>query len=244
MGRDRDKYIEDKKKAWEIFDRIYRKYDLLNHILSFGLDFKWRKKLADQIGRDKNKNLLDLATGTGDVLFSMVRNRGGFKTALGLDMSLNMLRSAVIKSEKSGMRNKIGFALGNANSIPARDNTFDFVTMAFGIRNISNPQNVLKDTYRVLDIGGKMLILEFSIPGNSVLKRVHLIYLRYIIPFLGKIISGDTEAYRYLNQTIETFPYGEAFLELMKQAGFSDCRSTPLTFGVVSIYSGIKSDGR
>jgi len=243
MGTDHTKYIEEKKSAWKIFDRIYKKYDLLNHLLSLGFDFRWRKKLSALKGDQKNSSLLDLATGTGDVLFSLIKHSDGFNRVIGVDMSYNMLDFAVRKSAGNGTEEKVDFVLGDANSIPVRTGSFDIVTMAFGIRNISEPVNALKEILRALTPGGRVLILEFSLPDNKILKRLHLFYLRYFLPIIGKVVSGDVEAYRYLNKTIETFPYGDRFIKLMEDSGFAGCEKFPMTLGVVTIYRGIRKNG-
>ncbi len=243
MGTYHTKYIEEKKIAWKIFDRIYKKYDLLNHLLSFGFDFRWRKKLSTLKGKRKSCSILDLATGTGDVLFSLIKHSDGFDRILGVDMSYNMLDYAVRKSSANGTEEKLDFVLGDANLIPVRTGSFDVVTMAFGIRNISEPVKALTEIFRVLSPGGRVLILEFSLPENKILKKLHLFYLRHFLPIIGKIVSGDVEAYRYLNKTIETFPYGDRFVKLMEDSGFSECETFPMTMGVVTIYRGIKIDG-
>ena len=243
MDNIQGKYIEEKKNAWKIFDRIYKKYDLLNHLLSLGFDFHWRKKLSTLIGNRNGGALLDLASGTGDVLFSLIKHSGGFNKAVGVDMSFNMLSHAVRKSVKRGKSGDVEFILGDANSIPVKTGSFDIATMAFGIRNISDPVIALRDIHRTLAKDGRALILEFSLPGNRFLKRVHLFYLRYFLPVIGKLISGDVEAYRYLNKTIEVFPYGEKFVKLMEEAGFTECEKFPLTMGIVTIYKGIKKNG-
>lgn len=244
MGTDHNKYIEEKKSAWKIFDRIYKKYDLLNHLLSLGFDFRWRKKLSTLIVEKEGGALLDLATGTGDVLFSLIKHSGGFKKALGVDMSFNMLKYAKKKSDKNGKSDDVEFVLGDANFIPVKTGSFDIATMAFGIRNISNPVTALKDIQRALGEGGRALILEFSLPENKFVKKIHLLYLRYFLPVIGKIISGDIEAYRYLNKTIEVFPYGDKFIKLMEDSGFTNCERFPLTMGVVTIYRGVKTGGK
>ncbi|MEN8153161.1 MAG: bifunctional demethylmenaquinone methyltransferase/2-methoxy-6-polyprenyl-1,4-benzoquinol methylase UbiE, partial [Acidobacteriota bacterium] len=240
MGPDKQKYSEKKKKAWKIFDRIYKRYDLLNHVLSFGIDFRWRKKLSKLLKKQEGQYLLDLAAGTGDVIFSLLKHSPYIRRAVGLDMSFNMLGYGREKSKKNGHKNRADFIQGDANRIPAKNGKFDVATMAFGIRNVPDPEVALRDIGRVLKKGGTLLILEFSLPENKILKRLHLFYLRYFVPLMGKIISGDVEAYRYLNKTIEDFPYGEAFLKLMENSGFKDCEGFPLTFGAVTIYRGYR----
>lgn len=238
MTPDRKKYTDKKKMAWKIFDRIYKRYDLLNHILSFGIDYRWRKKLSKLVNKKEGQYLLDLAAGTGDVIFSLFRHSPLIKRAVGLDMSFNMLSYGKGKSEKNGFRKRADFLRGDVNRIPVKDEKFDVATMAFGIRNVPDPEVALKDICRVLKKGGVLLILEFSLPKNRLLKMAYLFYLRFFVPLIGKIISGDIEAYRYLNKTIEDFPYGDAFLKLMENSGFKDCKAYPQTFGAVTIYRG------
>jgi len=243
MGSDYTKYTKEKKSAWKIFDRIYKRYDLLNHLLSFGFDFRWRKELSRLTGKGKKKSILDIATGTGDVLFSLIRHAGPFEKVLGVDMSINMLGFAVRKSTRRGMNGRVDFVQGDANFIPVKPGHFDIATMAFGIRNISVPEHVLREIFNVLAPGGRALILEFSLPENKIMKRLHLLYLRYFLPVIGRVVSGDVDAYRYLNKTIETFPYGNRFLSLMRKSGFEECERFPLTFGIVTIYRGFRNSG-
>jgi len=243
MDTDQGRYTEEKKKAWKIFDRIYKKYDFLNHLLSLGCDFHWRKKLSSLTEKGGDRRLLDLATGTGDVMFSLIKHSDRFNKAVGVDMSFNMLSHAVRKSVKRGISGDVEFILGDANFIPVKTGSFNIVTMAFGIRNISKPVNALREIFRTLTPGGIILILEFSLPGNRIVKKLHLFYLRYFLPVIGKIVSGDVEAYRYLNKTIETFPYGDRFIKLLEDSGFSECEKFPITLGVVTIYRGIRKDG-
>jgi len=243
MDKNHNKYTIKKKDAWKIFDKIYKRYDLLNHILSLGFDYSWRKKLSSLVGNKKGTTLLDLATGTGDVLFSLIKHSGNFSRTLGIDMSQNMLRHAILKKSKKELDREVDFVVGDANTIPLKSGSFDVTTMAFGIRNIPEPLKTLKDINRILAKDGVALILEFSLPKNILLKKLHLFYIRYLIPLVGKLISGDSEAYRYLNKTIEVFPYGDEFLKLMEGAGFVRCEKYPLTLGIVTIYKGIKSHG-
>ncbi len=240
MDSSHRKYIKKKKNAWKIFDRIYKKYDLLNHLLSVGLDFTWRKKLSDFAEIKEGKTVLDIATGTGDVLFSLAKHNPILGGSVGVDMSFNMLKFAKEKGEKKHLSENVTFVLGDANCIPVKSGSFDVATMAFGIRNVTDPVIALKDIRRSLAKNGRVLVLEFSLPKNRIVKMLHLVYLRYFLPVIGKIISGDIEAYRYLNKTIEVFPYGDDFLSLMKKAGFSGCEQFPLTMGVVTIYRGFK----
>ncbi len=232
--------ISNKDKSFKIFDSIYAKYDLLNRLLSFGQDILWRNKICKLPVKKEHQVLLDLATGTGDILFTFLKKRKDIKYAIGLDMSINMLKEAEKKSIYKNFNNKSSFLRGDANLIPISREKIDFATMAFGIRNITKPEVALKDIKRVLKIGGKAIILEFSLPKNSIMKLLFLFYLRNIVPLIGRIVSGDKYAYRYLNETIEDFPYGENFCRIMEQVGFSNVDFKPLTFGIATIYTGEK----
>jgi demethylmenaquinone methyltransferase/2-methoxy-6-polyprenyl-1,4-benzoquinol methylase len=232
--------ILNKDKSYKIFDSIYLNYDFLNKILSFGQDILWRNKLVKIPKKQEKQVFLDLATGTGDILYTFLKKREDVTYAIGLDKSINMLKIAKNKSKKKTLTRQFSFLRGDANQIPTEDGTFDFATMAFGIRNITNPKIALRDIKRVLKSGGKVLILEFSLPPNRFFKFFFLFYLRNIVPLVGRIISGDKYAYKYLNETIKTFPYGESFCKIMEDSGFSNITFKPLTFGIATIYQGDK----
>jgi demethylmenaquinone methyltransferase / 2-methoxy-6-polyprenyl-1,4-benzoquinol methylase len=230
--------LGSKQKTWQMFDKVASTYDLLNKLLSFGIDRYWRSFLSKQIQK-KQFSLLDLGTGTGDVLFSVLDNHD-VDHAIGMDLSKKMMEVAERKSEKRGLVQKVEFKVGDATEIPLGDNSRDVVTMAFAIRNVSDPNKCLADIYRVLNDGGKALILEFSIPKNIIMKCVYLIYFRRVLPFVGGLISGDKHAYSYLNQSVEAFPYGGEFSGMMQNVGFENVRFTPLTFGIATLYVGQK----
>ena len=240
MKTDNSRYLDKKKEAWKIFDSIFRKYDLLNHLLSFGQDFFWRRKIVDAVKDLKNIRVLDIATGTGDVIISFLKSSKNVNFACGMDMSFNMMKYGAEKLKKRRFENGWGLFRSDANSLPLGDGLFDVVTIAFGIRNMPDPEVVLKEMSRVLRWGGQALILEFSLPENRFLKKAHLFYLRVFIPFLGKLLSGNFGAYKYLDKTIESFPYGEDFLKIMNSGGFKECSMIPLTFGAVTLYRGRK----
>lgn len=223
-----------------MFDRIARKYDLLNRIFSFGQDIVWRKKLARMLSRHKCAEVLDLATGTADVLISGFKHNIYMKTGVGIDMAGEMLRAGQRKIENSKLSGKTVLLRADALALPISDNSFDAITISFGIRNVVEVEKALKEMHRVLRAGGKCLILEFALPANSILRRMFLIYLRNFIPFIGGLLTHDKSAYRYLNQTVETFPCGEQFADIMRQVGFGDVRVKSMTFGVAMIYEGTK----
>jgi len=229
-----------RNQVWLMFDRIAGKYDLLNHLLSFGFDFYWRKKVTDCLPPQNELSLLDLATGTGDQLISIMKNNQQVQKGVGVDMSGQMLAIAGKKISRYKWQSKIKLQTGEGSKLDFSDHTFDVVTISFGIRNFINLQESLNEIRRVLKPAGRLLILEFSIPANKIMRRLHLFYLRNILPVIGRIISGDFYAYRYLNETIETFPYGDSFCSMLINNGFIRVKSQPLTCGIVTIYQGEK----
>jgi len=238
---DKKKNSPNREKAWEMFNKISSRYDFLNRMLSFGQDIRWRKKVSSYISKEKKYHLLDLATGTGDLMLTIVKNNKSVIQAVGLDMADKMLLIGQQKISDSGLENKVQMVRGNAENIPFESESYDIVTIAFGIRNVVDLQKSLNEIFRVTKNNGQVLILEFSLPSNKFIRKSYLFYFRYILPLIGSVISGDSYAYRYLNQTVETFPYGEQFCELMKEVGFNEVKLVPLTFGVASIYIGKKS---
>ena len=234
-----------RQDVWKMFDRIAHRYDLLNRLLSFGRDVAWRKKLAAQVGPNQRQVAVDLACGTGDILLSLYRYCPQVVLGLGIDMADRMLRLAKTKLAVFNGERPIPTSLlrADACALPLETASADLVTIAFGIRNVTDVGTALEEMYRILRPGGRALILEFSLPSNRLVRSVYLFYFRSILPRLGGIISGDRYAYRYLNETVESFPYGKDFCDLMTQSGFSNTKETRLTFGVATIYSGDRIDG-
>ncbi len=225
-----------------MFDRIAPRYDLLNRLLSFGTDVRWRKKIARLLPSQSPLTLLDLATGTADQAIALVESDARIMRATGLDMSEQMLAIGREKISRRGLAGKLQLRTGDAGAIPEPDRAFDVVTISFGIRNVLDVPASLRDMLRVLKPGGRALILEFSLPPNRAFRPFYLFYLRHILPRLGALISGDGSAYRYLNQTIETFPCGDGFCSLMRAAGFAAVRHHPLSLGIATIYQGDKPE--
>ena len=236
--------ILSKSDSWRMFDAISPRYDLLNRLLSFGLDVSWRRQLSRflpaKVGNADLRSLLDLATGTADVLLTLVRDNENIDQAVGIDLAEKMLSIGREKIARANLARKITLRHADANHIPFEANRFDVVTMAFGIRNVEDPAQVLREMHRVLKREGRALILEFSLPANRILRTAHLFYLRTVVPVLGGLVSGHGQAYRYLNQTIESFPYGTAFCRMMEGAGFRNVAAHPLLGGIASIYKGEK----
>ena len=230
----------EREKVWQMFNRIAGRYDLLNHLLSFGQDIRWRKKVVDVLPGGADLHILDLATGTGDQLIYLVSQTDKIKQAVGIDLAVDMINIGKKKIKKSGLHALISLEEGDAEHIGYDTNLFDLTTITFGIRNVTNVSRVLSEMYRVLKTGGRTVILEFSLPENIWLQKIYLFYFRYILPLAGGIISGDNDAYRYLNKTVETFPYGEEFCALIRSAGFQNVKSISLTFGIATLYYGDK----
>jgi len=229
-----------RQNVGKMFDRIAHRYDLANRVMSMGTDTGWRKRMARDLPDRENLNLLDMATGTGDVLLAMHRMNTRVRSGVGMDVSSNMLAIGRDKIEDRGLAAAFRMVRADATCIGARDDVFDAVTISFGIRNVPDVPKALREMHRVLTPGGRLLILEFSIPGNAIFRPVYMFYLRHILPIIGGLLSGDRAAYRYLNQTIESFPYGEDFCGLMRDAGFREVSATSLTMGIATLYRGDK----
>lgn len=235
-----EKTPPSKAESWKMFDEIAARYDFLNHLFSFGLTGSWRRKIASFLPKTPDLAILDVATGTGDVLLALLKMRPDIQTAHGIDLADRMLTIGRQKVKKNHFENRIILSRGDADKIPFPDNHFDVVTMAFGIRNMPNVMRTLQEILRVLKSGGQALILEFSLPTNAVMRAFYLFYLRSFIPVIGACVSGNRHAYRYLNETVEGFPYGDAFCTIMNIAGFKNPAACPLTGGIVTIYRGNK----
>jgi demethylmenaquinone methyltransferase/2-methoxy-6-polyprenyl-1,4-benzoquinol methylase len=223
-----------------MFDRIAPTYDLLNHLLSLGRDYAWRRRVTGQLKGQESLHLLDLATGTGDLLISMLRRCPAVARATGLDISERMLELCREKLRARGLAQRVELVCADASAMPFPEGVFDVATMAFGIRNTVNAATTLAEIHRVLKPGGTALILEFSLPYNRAVRWGYLRYLRFVVPRIGAAVSGDKHAYRYLNESIEGFHQPAAFSSLMQQAGFRAVSVIPLTWGVASIYKGTK----
>lgn len=223
-----------------MFDRIAGRYDLLNRLLSMRQDVLWRKKLLELLPDSDSLHLLDIATGTADQILHLFEETEKIEKAVGIDMSENMLAVGQKKVDQLNLSDKVNLRVGDATEIPFKNGEFDVTTMSFGIRNVNNVLQALKENYRVLKPGGCTLILEFSLPKSKLIKKPYLFYFRNVLPKIGSAISGDASAYTYLNKSVEDFPYGDDFCRLMEEAGFTDVTATPLTFGIATIYKGKK----
>jgi demethylmenaquinone methyltransferase/2-methoxy-6-polyprenyl-1,4-benzoquinol methylase len=227
-----------KQQVAEMFDNIAPKYDFLNHFLSFGIDKIWRRKAIKLLVKHSPKMILDVATGTGD--FAIASLKTGAQKVIGIDISEEMLSVGRKKIEAMGLSQQISLQKGDSEELVFMDGSFDAVTVAFGIRNFENLSMGLNELNRVLKPGGVVCILEFSKPRNFPIKQIYSFYSFYILPFLGRLFSKDNSAYRYLPESVEHFPDGEELLNLLKDSHFVEVRQFRQTFGVATIYMGIK----
>lgn len=228
-----------KEQVAEMFDNVSGRYDLLNHVLSGGVDFYWRKKALSMLKNNRNDLVLDIATGTGDLAIEATRILKPGKV-IGVDISKGMLEEGRAKIKKLGLEDKIEMQLGDSEKLLFDDNTFDTVIVSFGVRNFENLLKGLSDMNRVLKPGGTCMVVEFSKPRNYLFKQAYWFYSTKILPLIGKLVSKDSSAYTYLPESVKAFPDGEDFLKVYREAGFKETRALPLTFGICSIYIGKK----
>lgn len=225
-----------------MFDRIAPTYDRLNHLLSLGRDFSWRRRAAQAVPDREGLKVADLATGTGDLLITLFQERPGLVEAVGVDVAEEMLKIALHKVSAQGLADRVRLVCDDAVHSALPGESFDAVTMAFGIRNTPDVDATLREILRLLKPGGTAVVLEFSLPGSAILRAGYLLYLRSVVPALGALLSGSFGAYRYLNESIEGFYRPDAFCTLMTKAGFVEVSAIPLTLGVASIYTGSKTE--
>lgn len=223
-----------KEQVATMFNNIAPKYDFLNQLLSMGIHKGWRRKAVNLLKEVKPKNILDIATGTGD--FAIEAMKLNPDKVVGVDISEGMLKIGVEKINKLGLQNKIELKFGDSENLPFADNSFDAITVGFGVRNFENLEKGINDIYRVLNKNGMIAILEFSKPQAFPIKQIYHFYFRYITPAIGKLFSKDSSAYTYLPESVKAFPAGEDFLNVLKKAGFKETKAIPVTFGVASIY--------
>lgn len=226
--------------VYRMFDKISMRYDLLNRVLSLGMDLYWRRLAIRELDNERHLRVLDLACGTGDIAMAAAR-QSTRRQVIGIDRAQQMLALADSKVSRQSLSGQVLLVCGDGMNIPVADDSMDAATIAFGIRNMPDTPFCLGEMRRCLRPKGKLVVLEFSLPSNRALRSLHLFYLRRILPVIGRWLSGDNYAYSYLNKTIETYPHGTQFTELMQQAGFADVRCRPLTLGIVSLYTGIKN---
>ncbi len=222
-----------------MFDNIAPKYDFLNQLLSMGIHKGWRKKAVKILIPSQPKTILDVATGTGD--FAIEANkRLNAEKIIGVDISEGMMKIGREKLKAKNLDHKIELKSGDSENLPFADNSFDAITVGFGVRNFENLEKGMAGMFRVLKPGGTLVVLEFSRPRKFPIKQLYNFYFNRVTPFIGKMFSKDNRAYKYLPESVNAFPDGEKFIEIMKKTGFSSADWQPLTFGIASIYKGQK----
>lgn len=228
-----------KMQVRAMFDSIAPRYDLLNHLLSFGIDRLWRKNTVQAVARYSPHRILDLATGTGDLAIAMARKMPEAEIT-GIDISAGMLAIGREKVEGKGLDKRVTLIEGDAQRLPFAGGEFDAVTAGFGIRNFADPEVGLREAFRVLGRGGRVYILEFSTPAGKVFGPVYRLYFHHILPIAGRIISKDRGAYTYLPRSVDQFPDNLLFLQMMDRCGFAQCASRRFMRGIAYLYEGTK----
>ncbi|MBI4688563.1 MAG: bifunctional demethylmenaquinone methyltransferase/2-methoxy-6-polyprenyl-1,4-benzoquinol methylase UbiE [Nitrospirae bacterium] len=232
---------KETSKIQGMFSSIAPRYDLLNRVLSFGIDIYWRKFAVGMLPIVNNGRLLDVATGTADVAMEIIRqNPSKNLNVTGVDFSAGMLELGEQKVEKSAYAKNINLQFGDVNSLPFEDNTFDGAIIAFGIRNIPDYKKGISEMARVIKDGGRVVILEFTNTRSHFLKPFYQFYLTKILPWIGEIVSGRKGAYKYLSLSVMDFPDAEALTGIMQDAGLREVKYHLLTFGTVAVHVGIK----
>lgn len=230
--------LSKKEQVAEMFNNIAGKYDFLNHLLSMGIDRGWRKKAIAEIAKVKPGNILDVATGTGDLAIAAASLNP--KKITGVDIAEQMLEVGRKKVAERGLTPIITLQSGDSEAMPFATDSFDAVTCAYGVRNFEHLEAGLKEMSRVMRPGGKLAILEFSKPKAFPFKQVFQFYFKYILPTLGKMVSKHSRAYTYLNESAMAFPEGEVFCQALERCGFKDAKARPLTLGITTLYTATK----
>ena len=225
-----------KEEIEEMFDSIAPRYDLLNMVLSAGVDRSWRRKAINWLAEHEPQRILDIATGTADLAIESMRLQP--EKVIGIDIAEEMLKRGRVKISNSDLDEYITLQKGDAEKLPFSDSQFDAAIVAFGVRNFENLGKGLANVFRVLKHNGTLIILEFSQPGKFPVKHLYNFYSKTFLPLIGRLISKDSGAYDYLPESIAAFPHGDDFLQIMSDAGYTDVQQKQLTFGIASLYKG------
>jgi demethylmenaquinone methyltransferase / 2-methoxy-6-polyprenyl-1,4-benzoquinol methylase len=223
-----------------MFDAIAPRYDLLNGVLSAGLDRYWRRRAIRALQFTGEETLLDVCTGTGDVALAAARKTRGARRVLGVDFAAAMLALAAQKARSRGLAARVSLVRGDAMHLPLPSSRVDRVTIAFGIRNVAETATACAELLRVLRPGGRLAILEFGLPVLPALRPLYLWYFRNVLPRIGRAVSRHEAAYSYLPASVGAFPWGEAFADILRKQGFNNVQARPLTFGIVYLYTAQK----
>ena len=224
-----------KEQVEEMFDNIAHRYDFLNHLLSLGIDITWRKKAVKFIGTIQPKKILDVASGTGDFAFEALKLNP--EKITGFDLSEGMMNYGRAKAAKMNVSNIVEFVKGDSEKMPFADNSFDAITVGFGVRNFENLEAGLREMHRVTRPGGKIAILEASQPQNTIIRALFGLYFGKVVPMIGRMFSKDARAYSYLPESVAAFPQGFEFIKILENIGFRNIKWQPLTFGACAFYS-------
>ena len=231
--------LSKKGQVEKMFNNISKEYDILNRVISFGIDVSWRKKIVKILKSKNPSTILDVATGTGDLAIAMAKTNAN--KIIGLDISKGMLDVGIEKIKKKNLNNTIDMVIGDSENLKYEDNFFDAVTVSFGVRNFESLDSGLSEIFRVLKPNGSLVILETSNPTKFPFKQFYRFYSKFILPTIGKIFSKDKVAYNYLSESSAEFPYGEKFNNILKKIGFTNVVDFPQPFGVATIYVASKS---
>lgn len=235
----KDSELGKKEQVAKMFDNISGNYDGLNRMISFGIDVKWRKKVVQIVKDARPEKVLDIATGTGDLAINIAKNTDA-KKIIGLDISVGMLEVGKTKITKAELDDKIEMIVGDSEDMPFEDNTFDAITVAFGVRNFETLEKGLAEILRVLKPNGTFVVLETSVPEKTPYKQGYKFHTSVILPLMGKLFSKEGSAYSYLSESASKFPYGEKFNNILRKTGFTNVENKPQTFGVATIYKATK----
>ncbi|SEB44534.1 demethylmenaquinone methyltransferase / 2-methoxy-6-polyprenyl-1,4-benzoquinol methylase [Maribacter dokdonensis] len=235
----KDSDLGKKEQVTKMFDTISKNYDGLNRVISFGIDIKWRKKVVEILKKEQPNSILDIATGTGDLAIALTKT--GAKKIVGLDISPGMLAVGKEKVTDKNLDNTIEMVVGDSENLVFDANSFDAVTVSFGVRNFETLETGMAEILRVLKPNGTLVVLETSVPTKTPYKQGYNFYTKNILPLIGKIFSKDDSAYGYLSESASVFPHGENFNNILREIGFIDVTNKPQTFGVASIYVAKKS---
>lgn len=222
-----------------VFSSVASKYDIMNDVMSVGIHRLWKDAMMDWLAPRGGQQLLDVAGGTGDISFRFLK-RAGYGQATVLDLTESMLVEGRKRAEAEAMADQLDWVTGDAMALPFADNSFDVYTISFGIRNVTRPQEALNEAFRVLRPGGRLMVLEFSQLPNSALQKAYDLYSFNVIPRMGQVIAGDRDSYQYLVESIRNFPDQEAFLQMVRTAGFENAKYRNLSMGVACLHSGWK----
>ena len=234
----KDSTLGKKQQIAQMFDTISNEYDDLNRVISFGIDIKWRNKVVQIVAEKNPENILDIATGTGDLAINLTRTKA--TQIIGLDISEGMLEVGRKKILKKQLHKTIDMVVGDSENLPFDADTFDAITVAFGVRNFENLEIGLAEILRVLKPGGIFVVLETSVPTKFPFKQGYYLHNKIVLPLVGKLFSKDKVAYSYLSESASKFPYGNAFNNILDKTGFTSSKAYPQTFGVATIYTATK----